>query len=492
MKTVIDYSAGVPRASSVKARGHIGAVRYISPPRQTWMKGKPLKKSEVEDFKRNGLSIAVVWQYGGVENPDSMRGRAGGVEDARRAESKLKEVGLEGLPVFFAVDFDVTLPQWNNTVSNYFRGAISVLGRERVGIYGHSRAIAWAVEDGLIGRAGSRYLGWQTKSWSGGFKSSKAVLYQGIHNVPGPDGIGIDVNEVWSSNWGQIPVKTDRAPARVEQRGVSGVTLKRRKGWSGDPVWLADALRAFGVKTVEDPGWKQWGNGDFKSIWGVMAHHTGSNNTSSSLIRYGHSALKGLLSQIHLKRDGTAVLVGVGVAWHAGAGSWTGLPKNNANYHTIGIEANSDGVTPWPPEMLDAYHRICAAICWVLEVNSDRVIGHKEWGAIQGKWDPGLIDMNDFRRSVQKYIDNPPFIPTKKEVEMTSFDKIGTRYKSRVPGSTWQGRPIDFLINADAHSFITRSNTEKLVEENEDLKLRLSCLERKLDTLISAIEKEAK
>src|SRR5699024_263064 len=35
------------------------------------------------------------------------------------------------------------------------------------------------------------------------------------------------------------------------------------------------------------------------------------------------------------------------------------------------------------------------------------VIGHKEWaGASQGKWDPGGIDMDDFRADVQTQIDN--------------------------------------------------------------------------------------
>ena len=44
------------------------------------------------------------------------------------------------------------------------------------------------------------------------------------------------------------------------------------------------------------------------------------------------------------------------------------------------------------------------------------------------------------------------------------FDKIGTLYTSRVPGSQVKMRPIDALLNADAHSFVARANTEALLK----------------------------
>lgn len=46
--------------------------------------------------------------------------------------------------------------------------------------------------------------------------------------------------------------------------------------WVGDPVWLADVLRAEGVDLVEYPGWRTRGHGDFKDIRGAMVHHTGT------------------------------------------------------------------------------------------------------------------------------------------------------------------------------------------------------------------------
>lgn len=185
---------------------------------------------------------------------------------------------------------------------------------------------------------------------------------------------------------------------------------KPNPGHRGDPLFLPDLLRAFGVEVREFQAWRDRGHGDFNQIWGVVAHHTAGNNTPPSLIAYGHSALWGLLSQIHLDRNGIATIVGAGHAYHAGMGSWPGIATNAANQVTIGIEANSDGVTPWPPHMLDVYYRICAAICWYLGHSSLRTIGHKEWAGEYGKWDPGGIDMKQFRAKVQYYIENPPFV----------------------------------------------------------------------------------
>lgn len=214
MATVLDYSANTIIGTAIKNAGHIGAVRYISPPREAWMKGKPATRSEVSDFHANGLSIAFVWQYGGASNPDVMRGATGGELDARAAELRLKDIGCEGWPVFFAVDFDITLNQWNTAGVAYFRAAQKALGPNRVGIYGHSRVIAWAREDGVIADlGGGKSLAWQTPAWPHGERAPEAVLYQGTANVPGPAGVQVDVNTVLHPYWGQsVPSREATTP----------------------------------------------------------------------------------------------------------------------------------------------------------------------------------------------------------------------------------------------------------------------------------------
>ena len=76
--TVVDYSAGVPSASAVKAAGHIGAVRYVSQrrPGADWMRGKPVTIGETRDYKANGLAVASVYQFGRAETAEGGPGSA--------------------------------------------------------------------------------------------------------------------------------------------------------------------------------------------------------------------------------------------------------------------------------------------------------------------------------------------------------------------------------------------------------------------------------
>ena len=175
-----------------------------------------------------------------------------------------------------------------------------------------------------------------------------------------------------------------------------------------DPTWLPEVLRAEGLTVVEFPGWRDRGHGDFGEIWGVVAHHTGNNPPGNNPAYIAEHPSLGLCSQLHLARDGVVTVCGAGVAWHAGMGSYPGLPTNNANQVTIGIEAENNGTEGWGPAQYDAYVRCCAAILRKLGKGAGNVIGHKEWaGSSQGKWDPGGMDMNRFRADVQKAIGTP-------------------------------------------------------------------------------------
>lgn len=183
-----------------------------------------------------------------------------------------------------------------------------------------------------------------------------------------------------------------------------------RGPWTGDPVWLADVLRAEGVKVFETPGWRDSGHGDMGSLWGVICHHTGNSNSTWESIRFGRPDLRGPLSQIHLRRDGTAEIVAAGVCWHAGTGAAPGLGRHNANARCIGIEAQNNGSEGWSPAQYEAYVKICAAFCRRIGVDASHVISHQEYDngdppTDEGKWDPGLLNMDQFRRDVQRRID---------------------------------------------------------------------------------------
>ena len=428
--TAIDFSAGLPTAAAIKGAGHSGVFLYCSPPREKWMTGKQPSKAYVDSLRASGIGTAFVWQYrkgGSLSSGDAGRGFAGGMADAAEARNYLKKIGLPNHPVFFAVDWDITLGEWNSRVVEYFKGAASVLGKQRVGIYGHSKVISWAMQDKVVAEvAPGRVLGWQTRSWS--FDELRrpvkakgyAVAYQGIHNITGPNGVQIDVNELWNDNWGQKPVGV--SPPTTGGSGNNMVSIQPKHGRRGDPVWLPEVLKAFGVKVKEMPGWKDWGHGDFGAIEGVIVHHTAGAGTPAEYIARNPGVGGGLSSQIHLARDGEATLCGAGIAYHAGDGvMWNGKAGNAqtadgkwgavGNVLMIGIEAVNmgDGSQVWPEVQMDAYHRIVAAIVWYLGLPIKSVQGHKEYARPVGrKIDPNF-NMDTFRTNVKKYVDNPPF-----------------------------------------------------------------------------------
>lgn len=187
----------------------------------------------------------------------------------------------------------------------------------------------------------------------------------------------------------------------------------------GDAIWLPDVLRAKGLICDIYPGAFDRGHGDLGTVSHVFAHHTGSFGETPRGIAQ-HPSL-GLCSQLYLSRDGRYTLCGVGIAYHAGIGSYAGLPTNNANPRTIGIEAANDGGgkpgkphhVPWSDEQYGAYVVGVAAILEHIGEPPANLVGHKDWaGRAQGKWDPGGIDMPTMRLDVKELIGGKTTKPT--------------------------------------------------------------------------------
>lgn len=205
----VDYSEGVPSAKDVKAKGFKGAIRYISPARDAWMKGKPMSKAELEDYKANGLQVAFIWQN--LKN-DWTAGYVGGVADAKAAQKKMDELGHSDAVIYCAIDNNLAQMSaaagavWNKTASEYVRGFQSVLGKERTGIYGNYFVIAWAIEDGL-----GTYF-WQhnwtnTRSDTGQLERRvhpEAHIHQYEIDIPGVLSVKIDRNRVLKPYFGQV------------------------------------------------------------------------------------------------------------------------------------------------------------------------------------------------------------------------------------------------------------------------------------------------
>jgi hypothetical protein len=110
----------------------------------------------------------------------------------------------------FSIDEDIDLNTWKSVAVDWFRGLNSVLGVDRTGIYGHSRACRCAIEDGVIGRsstAGHRSA-LETSASSHGEREPIAVLYQAVVNSPSNpspllDGIHMGLDDVLATDHGQ-------------------------------------------------------------------------------------------------------------------------------------------------------------------------------------------------------------------------------------------------------------------------------------------------
>lgn len=207
--TVIDYAAGVPSASSVRAAGHMGAVRYVSErrPGANWMLGKPVTLAETEAYRANGLATASVYQFGRAETADWLGGAASAARHAPDAIRLHRAAGgPTGRPIYVAIDDNPTRAQYDNQIRPYlraFQAALAVAGYQ-TGVYGNYNVIQWCVDDGI----GAFY--WQHDWGSGGRIHPRTTIHQKAKWVATIDGVQVDINNVYAADWGQW---TPGAPA---------------------------------------------------------------------------------------------------------------------------------------------------------------------------------------------------------------------------------------------------------------------------------------
>lgn len=212
---LIDFSEHIVAPDQIKAAGFDGALVYVAESRPgADFDFKPVTREYADGLRAAGLQIVSCYQYGkpGWPTPsDFTRGHDGGVADAQTAmRLHAAAGGPNSAPIFFSIDEDIDLATWNSVAVNWFRGINSVLGVERTGIYGHSRACGWAIKDNVIGHsttAGHRWA-WQTIGWSAGQREPAAVLYQVVVNTASNPGVlvggtHVDVDEVLAADFGQ-------------------------------------------------------------------------------------------------------------------------------------------------------------------------------------------------------------------------------------------------------------------------------------------------
>lgn len=190
MSQALDYSSGPPAGAAVRQAGYAAVIRYAGTP------GRPknITRTEFEDLSMSGVDVALVYEN---NTGDALLGYSEGQLAAENIANDAVRIGFPAnRPLYFTVDRSVTSPSDFALVMLYLDGAASVIGRERVGVYGEYEVVKYALEGGH-----ARY-GWQTVAWSGGQQYAGAHLFQRLGTVL-VDGIACDVNDILAPDWGQ-------------------------------------------------------------------------------------------------------------------------------------------------------------------------------------------------------------------------------------------------------------------------------------------------
>jgi len=229
----IDYAWGRPSISSMTAGRVKFAARYLSHDTS----GKNLTRSEADKLAKAGIWSVVVWET--TASRAKSGGRSGGAADAKAAQTQAVSCGMpDSRPIYFAVDFDAQKADWPK-IADYFKGVVSVLGLERVGMYGGYNPIKWAFDENLIS------WGWQTYAWSGGRRDQRIHIYQYMNDQNMGD-VDCDFDLAYMVDYGQwMPGKLPTAPEPPAYPPFPGRIITQPPVMSGEDVrtWQAQMFR---------------------------------------------------------------------------------------------------------------------------------------------------------------------------------------------------------------------------------------------------------
>jgi hypothetical protein len=221
----LDYGGYIAPAT-LKSLGATFVCRYL----------REVGAQEIHDLHAAGINVVLIHEYSGT----TPRGGFNyGVADARLAKSQADALGCpDHVVIWFTADFDAT-PQEQSAINAYLDGCSSVVGFNRVGLYGGywplSRAFA----------AGKLKWGWQTYSWSGGNFDSRCQLFQYSNNHK-LAGVNVDYDRAFPVDYGQW------APGALATKGGA---------------MLAEAVNADGRRER----FTALASGQIKHIWEVRS-----------------------------------------------------------------------------------------------------------------------------------------------------------------------------------------------------------------------------
>lgn len=213
----VDYSFARPSPEGLVRAGVTFVYRYLWP-RTTGSKG--IDHAELVALRHAGIDVVFGYEEAGYE---LLGGKPAGVRVARAAKALLGGLTDTPMPIIFSADFDPAAVHGYSTaaalvaVGEALRGAASVLGRDRVWLYGGHETVRYAFDHGLIGGA------MQTYAWSGGLWDPRAAIQQ-YHNAQW--GGTVDFDRAVKEDFGQWPIGY-KPPKPEPQPTVRMYTVRR-------------------------------------------------------------------------------------------------------------------------------------------------------------------------------------------------------------------------------------------------------------------------
>lgn len=185
----VDYAWTKPSINSLKGAGEVFVAQYFSNDPT-----KNLTPARAHDLQTAGIELVVVWEY---DAQAMLGGLVQGQRDASDAETQAKACGVDGIPIYFAADWDAT-PGQQASINAYLDGCASVIGHSRVGMYGGF----WPVSRAKA--AGKTSYIWGTPAWSGSNWSTLTpdIMQGGFVTI---GGVQCDLDAALHADFGQWP-----------------------------------------------------------------------------------------------------------------------------------------------------------------------------------------------------------------------------------------------------------------------------------------------
>lgn len=199
----VDYAWSRPNPAQLAAAGKKFACRYGGP----GSIGKQLDAAELSGLRAAGVDVVANAEGAAA----GLKGTAAGVSWAQDALAHFNALGMpRGRPIYFSADWDAGPADWGD-IDAALRGAATVLGADRVGVYGSYDTI------NHCRTSGSARWFWMTYAWSDGRQPPSFVhLYQ-YRNGASLAGATLDLTRALLADYGQwgITEEDDMSEADV-------------------------------------------------------------------------------------------------------------------------------------------------------------------------------------------------------------------------------------------------------------------------------------